>query len=99
MRPAAGFGTTRDGSKLVGQSRARQPAGLTRVPRDGSGPCRMNRGPAGRIWAPHYEPGSVGQSRAPRGKPGPSERIRAPRDESGPRDGSGPRGDGSGPAE
>ena len=41
-RPAAGFGTKRDGSGLVGQGRAPQPAGLTRVPRDGSEPCRMN---------------------------------------------------------
>ena len=47
MHPAAGFGTTRDGSGVVGQSRAPQPAGLTRVPRDGSEPCRMNRGPRG----------------------------------------------------
>ena len=47
MRPAAGFGTRRDGSGLVGQSRVPQPAGLTRVPRDGSEPCRMNQGPRG----------------------------------------------------
>ena len=71
MRPAAGFGTTRDGSGLVGQSRAPKPAGLTRVPRDRSEPCRMNRGPRGTYLAPHYESGPVGQSRAPRGKPGP----------------------------
>ena len=47
MRPPAGFGTTRDGSRLVGQGRAPQPAGLTRVPRDGSESCRVNRGPRG----------------------------------------------------
>ena len=47
MRPAADFGTTWDGSGLVGQSRVPQPAGLTRVPRDGSEPCSMNRGPRG----------------------------------------------------
>ena len=47
MHPAAGFGTTRDGSGLVGQNTAPQPAGLTRVPRGGSEPCRMNQGPSG----------------------------------------------------
>ena len=84
MHPAAGFGTTRDGSRLVGQSKAPQPAGLTdqgptgwiRALQDESGPPRdvsglriMNQGPLDRA-------GPVGQTRAFRTDQGPAGRIR-----------------------
>ena len=94
MRLAAGFGTTRDGSGLVGQSRAPQPAGLTsdqgptgwiRALHDESGPPRdvsglriMNQGPAGQTGALRTDQGPAGRIRAMGRIRTPWERIRAP---------------------